>query len=344
MKKFFALVLSVLLVCSSISFLGCSEEASKGSGEVSLKYIAPEAIIEGLKNGTLDYGLIAEPAATNLMGTDEWEIMDVQKLYNSQTKGYPQAVFMVKNEVLEAYPQLITEIQTKFSENVGWAKENKATAVSAVQSVAERLTPNNQTSLAPAAELTDEAIDRCKIEWQSAQDAKASVNGYIADIRQIPVGLGIPSAQEVGDEFFYTNSSFVGQAIENKTFNFVVPDGAPALAIAKFISEQQNFVNGATFNYKVVSADAIAGYMNGSFSPTADFMILPIKAATINYKMKYTMVSVITHGNLYLISKTQSVTGLVGKKVGVMGGENEVPDVTLKVILKKNGLKYKTIV
>jgi hypothetical protein len=61
-------------------------------------------------------------------------------------------------------------------------------------------------------------------------------------------------------------------------------------------------------------------------------------------EQKYTMVSVITHGNLYLISKTQSVTGLVGKKVGVMGGENKVPDLTLKVILKKNGLKYKSII
>lgn len=344
MKKFFALVLSVLLICSSACVFGCSKDASKASGEVSLKYLAPQAIMQGLKDGTLDYGLIAEPAATKLMGTDEWEIMDVQKLYNSETKGYPQAVFMAKNEVLEAYPQLITAIQTKFSENVGWAKENKATAVSAVQSVAEGLT----TSLAPAAKLTDEAMDRCKIEWQSAQDAKASVNGYIADIRQISVGLGISSAKEVGDEFFYNHSSSVGQAMENKTFNFVVPDGAPALAIAKFISDSENFVDGATFNYKVVSADAIAGYMNGSSGLTADFMILPINAATINYKnldeQKYTMVSVITHGNLYLISKTQSVTGLVGKKVGVMGGENKVPDLTLKVILKKNGLKYKSII
>ena len=55
------------------------------------------------------------------------------------------------------------------------------------------------------------------------------------------------------------------------------------------------------------------------------------------------MVSVITHGNLYLVSKTPFITGLVGKRVGVMGGEGKVPDLTLKIILKNNGLNYKTV-
>ena len=336
MKKLFALMLSALLMVTAVCTFGCKKEDGGKLGEVSLKYLNPPEIVQLLNSGDLDYGLIAEPMMTKLTATLNWEILDVQELYDSNTKGYPQAVLMVKNEVLESYPQLVREIENKFQENVEWAKSNISTAVNAV------IQKYESTALKPANKLTTDAIDRCKIQWQSATDAKQSVNNYIDELLGIKLGLGITPASKVGEDFFYTTSSLEGQTIENKTFSFVVPDGAPALAIAKFINEEQNFISGATFNYSVVNAENIGGYMSGAIG-SADFIIMPINSATLNHNDNYKMVSVITHGNLYLVSKTPFITGLVGKRVGVMGGEGKVPDLTLKIILKNNGLNYKTV-
>ena len=339
MKKIFTCILSVLLVALSLTMFACKDKDA-----VSIKYAEADAIMQLLIEDKLDYGLLPEPAATKLekvKGKDyTWHRISVQDLYDSQTKSYPQAVLMVKESILENYPQLVRSIESKFQENLTWVEQNPALAVGAVQGKYQT------TSLAPAKVITKQVIDNCKISWQSAVDAKNAVNGYIADILNVGVGLDIPPAKTVADDFFYAGSSETGNIIENQTFSFVVPDGAPALAIAKFISDGQNFNEGATFNYNVVVANDIAKYMNGAIE-FADFIILPVNAASklysSNQQNKYKMVSVITHGNLYIMSKNESsLSGLVNKTTGIIGKGN-VPDLTFKSILSKNGINYKTV-
>lgn len=125
-----------------------------------------------------------------------------------------------------------------------------------------------------------------------------------------------------------------------KSFTFVAPDGAPALSIAKFIDGGETFGMNAAFDYKVVSSSQIASFMQRG---SADFMIMPINAASKLYKTHssdpYKMVGVVTHGNLYIMSSdgTNSLEGLKGKVVGVIG-QGLVPDLTLKAVLSDNGL------
>ena len=127
---------------------------------------------------------------------------------------------------------------------------------------------------------------------------------------------------------------------QTKTLTFVAPDGAPALSIAKFINDNENFGIDAEFNYSVVASSNIGSFMQQG---KADFMIMPVNAASKLYKANasdpYKMVAVITHGNLYLMSSdgTNSLEGLKGKVVGVIG-QGLVPDLTLKAILADNGL------
>ena len=71
---------------------------------------------------------------------------------------------------------------------------------------------------------------------------------------------------------------------------------------------------------------------------------MPVNAASKLYKANkgdaYKMAAVITHGNLYIMTKGEtSAEELKGKVVGVIGQGN-VPDLTLKVILKKEGIEY----
>ena len=127
---------------------------------------------------------------------------------------------------------------------------------------------------------------------------------------------------------------------QTPTYTFVAPDGAPALSIAKFIADNENFNIDANFSYSVVASSNIGGYMQQG---KADFIIMPVNAASKLYKANsadpYKMVSVITHGNLYLMASdgTNTLDGLKGKVVGVIG-QGLVPDLTLKAILADNNL------
>ena len=127
---------------------------------------------------------------------------------------------------------------------------------------------------------------------------------------------------------------------QTPTYTFVAPDGAPALSIAKFIADNENFNIDANFSYSVVASSNIGGFMQQG---KADFIIMPVNAASKLYKANsadpYKMVSVITHGNLYLMASdgTNTLDGLKGKVVGVIG-QGLVPDLTLKAILADNNL------
>lgn len=135
--------------------------------------------------------------------------------------------------------------------------------------------------------------------------------------------------------------SACGKKIEGD-YTFVAPDGAPALAIAKFIADNEDFGTDATFDYSVVSSTGI----NASLTvDKADLIIMPLNAATKLYNADeenlYQMISVVTHGNFYIMSKTtlSSASDLVGKVIFVPN-PGKVPDWTFKCALEGLGLEY----
>ena len=138
--------------------------------------------------------------------------------------------------------------------------------------------------------------------------------------------------------------SFVG-CKKPQNLSLYVPDGAPALAISKMILDNDN-LGLESVNYNVVSSEEIGTQMK---SGNADIIILPVNQASVNYKVNssdpYKLVAVITHGNLYMVSKTEitNLNTLKGKTIGVAGNENQVPDLTLKAVLKANELNYQRV-
>lgn len=135
--------------------------------------------------------------------------------------------------------------------------------------------------------------------------------------------------------------SACGKKIEGD-YTFVAPDGAPALAIAKFICDNEDFGTDATFDYKVVSATGINAAVTVD---KADLVIIPLNAATKLYnadaKNPYQLISVVTHGNFYLMSKTTlaSANDLIGKVVFVPN-PGKVPDWTFKSALTSLNLDF----
>ena len=334
MKKFFALILSVVL---SLSFFSVACDKPEEKEEVSVKYFQQASdMLPMLKQGVLDIGLLPEPAATQLtkVASDKtWYRTNLQELYDSQTKTYPQAVILVKQSLLSTYPDLVSRMASVFDANVQWAKDNTAQAVNAINSVL----PEGVTPSLKAPMITAEVIDGCNISWQGATDSISAVKNYINDIMAIEP----TSAKAVNDDLFY-NGQAQGQ-FSGDTVKVVAPDGAPALAIAKFINDNENFGTEKTFSYSVVMSNNIGSAVQRG---EGDIVIIPVNAATKLYKANssdlYKLVSVVTHGNLYIMSteKINSIKDLKDKTIGVIG-QGLVPDLTFKAVLKKNSMSVK---
>ena len=149
--------------------------------------------------------------------------------------------------------------------------------------------------------------------------------------------------------------SFVGCKkgdIPAEEITVYMPDGAPALALAGVMHED-TADDGVT--YRVVDALQIAATTtNKDKEQNADLCVMPINAAAKLHGASgaYTMLGAVTHGNLYMIAKTEAgaevvytaeaLPTLVGKKVGVLQ-INNVPGLTFKAILNKYGIAWQEL-
>ena len=329
MKKLITLLLTLILVSVTVFSVGCKKPQDNS---VSIKdYKDGSLIKDALQNGAESIGMLPEPAASMLekqTPNTTWYRLDVQELYDGVKKAYPQAVIMVKSSLLNTYPQIVSQIESKISDNVEWAKANGANAISAIS----RSFP---TTTLKAPMFASSIIDNCKIYFESANSAKQSVNKYISDIKSIDN----KSANTVLDSFYYDGTA--SGTFDKDSITFCAPDGAPAIAIAKFIFDGENFGTGKSVNYQVVKADQIVAKMASS---SADVIVMPINGATKKYNADgnasnpYKLVSVLTHGNFYIMSKTKiTVKDLANKRIAIpnMGA---VPDWTFQLILNKNNL------
>ena len=130
-----------------------------------------------------------------------------------------------------------------------------------------------------------------------------------------------------------------------------MPDGAPALALAGLMHEDRAD-DGVT--YRVVDVNTAAGVKpllsqvtNTDVKKNADLCVLPLTAAVQKFGAGdgYTMLGLVTQGNLYLVSKETTVytkenaSALLGKTVFVKQ-MTQVPGQTLKAALTRNGVAW----
>ncbi len=121
-------------------------------------------------------------------------------------------------------------------------------------------------------------------------------------------------------------------------YKVYMPDGAPAIALSSLM------YNGyADAEFTVVPTNAKTTIVQHVAKGDADFAILPVNAAATLYNKgtQIVMMSVNTHGNLYVIGDGEATDlgGLVGKRLGVIGQGN-VPEHALKMLLDKSGTEY----
>ena len=124
------------------------------------------------------------------------------------------------------------------------------------------------------------------------------------------------------------------------TLTFSAPEGTPALAIARLITDNKS-ISGKNVNYKIVNPSNIAKEMQAGLS---DLVIMPVNAGAtlINKGADYKLVSVAVDGSLYLVGKSETATTLTiddikGKKIACIGQQG-VPGLVFRYILKANNI------
>lgn len=120
----------------------------------------------------------------------------------------------------------------------------------------------------------------------------------------------------------------------------LVPDGAPALAVAKLIKDAPVF-DGYKVTYEIVKgATAISDKLVNN---SGELAIVPTNMASILYnKIGAKLISTNIQGLLYLVGKENltSLEDLKGKVVYNIG-QGATPDVTFKYILSQNNIDYR---
>lgn len=130
------------------------------------------------------------------------------------------------------------------------------------------------------------------------------------------------------------------------TVNVVVPDGSPAIAIAKLVSEKPTFA-GYNISYSIVegATQISAAILND----TANIAIAPLNlgATMYNKGMGVKLVTTNVQGSLYMVGKNMPAGSTTAEKLASLKGkvvynigQGATPDLTFKYILDHFGIKY----
>lgn len=335
MKKFILPAAAACLSAAIFALSGCAPQKSPSG--VSLMGVQPADV--GLVSGC-DYFVAAEPAATTRANATGLNFVgNLQELYGSDN-GYPQAVIVAKNEIITQNPYFLEQFMTELEVNEEWLATAPAQTV--IDAVASHL-PEGTTPTFNAKNLTSQVISNCGIHFVDALADKNRVTNFLEEMAEVdPTSVG-----EVSETFFCQGlDAYVSDPGEVSIY---APDGAPALALAKLMAEENQFGQ-ISVEYNIVPADTIGARVTGE-DPAADICILPLNAASrlLGSGQTYKMLGTVTNGNLYILSKDgASVTSenireeLNGKTIGVIQ-LNNVPGLTLKIILEKYDIDYEVI-
>lgn len=126
---------------------------------------------------------------------------------------------------------------------------------------------------------------------------------------------------------------------EPKEITISVPDGLPAISIAKLMKDKDNIIDGYKVNYKLEkSTESLS---TAVMKKESDVAIVPSNMAAIAYNKTngtYKIAGTTGWGSMYIgtINKEQTPEDLKGKEVYNIG-KGLTPDIVTKTILKDKG-------
>ena len=196
------LTFQAALKAAGVSYQTLTSETQPASDKVNLKPIQ-DASSGVTPAGGCDYYLCPEPAASaKVKGTASSPdplkpAGSLQELYGDGT-GYPQAVLVAKTSVIgHSYGAAMAEDMIGYME--GSAQFLANTPAADVVALLDGKYTEGMTPSLNANNLTDEVIANCSVRFTAAQECKARVNAFLAEL--IEISPEFTSA--VSDAFYY---------------------------------------------------------------------------------------------------------------------------------------------
>lgn len=345
MKRALTVFLSVcMLAFGAAAFAACGEEVD--ADKVTLQTLTGEsdvvAVLQKAANDKTEaYGVLGEPSLTNgqtavpSIGIE----IDFQEEWKNITgyEGYPQASLIARSSFAQEHSTFIETFSAALKDNAQWLADE-----SNVEKFEDALDAYNaahegeyQTTLAGNT-YTAETIERCNLGYQSAAEVKASVQDYVQRL----------NGTTLDDGFFYVPSASAAEQADGdtqaETVDIYLPDGTPALAMAKVFTEGVD-IAGYTVEFHIVQASQIGSIFS---STDADLAIMPtIGAATVYGKAgNIRLVSTNVFGNLYIAGVNGTVNSLEDLKGKTVCTTAATTIQLLQYILTRNGIEYTDLV
>lgn len=332
-----SLIVAAVTALSVFCFPACVNEQN-GSSVTLVNVSAAEV---GTRTD-IDYFVMAEPAASvNVNAIEGLNFSgDLQALYGGEN-GYPQAVAVIKNKFLNY--DTASCFKSALAQSGAWLL-SESTSVHTIVSAVNSHVASGETPTLNEKNLTKQVIKNCGVNFSNASEQAEEIKSFMQKLNGVSgTSFGLPA-----DDFFLGEEPAEEKESYNGEISVYMPDGAPALGMAKLMSEADSFYNGKV-RFNVVNATAIQTYVAGN-SPQADICVLPVNAAVklLGDGEKYKLLGTLTHGNLYIVSNgkpeitLQNISLLKGKTVGVVN-LSQVPGLTFKLILKNNNLDFEQL-
>lgn len=146
-----------------------------------------------------DYMIGAEPLVTaKTTAAPALKIVgDIQALYGEN--GFPQAVMLAKNSVIEQNSEFIADFISAVEENAEWIASDDADMTAIVNAINANY--GGATSSLNANNLNSTVISRCAIEFVSATECRQEITDFIDKLEAVT-----GTTLTIADKFFYSAS------------------------------------------------------------------------------------------------------------------------------------------
>ena len=199
LTSFVGAVFRMILSENNIPY-GIIETAEDATGDkVNLINIADPA--SGITPSTpYDYMIAAEPVVTTKINATKDTaapiklVGDIQQLYGED--GFPQAVMLAKNSVIEKDPEFIADVAKAVEESAEWIASDGVVTEDIVAAINANY--GGATSSLNAKNLNSTVISRCAIEYVPAAECKQQVTDFIDKFEKVT-----ETSIEIDDKFFY---------------------------------------------------------------------------------------------------------------------------------------------
>lgn len=144
--------------------------------DVTLTYMGETAeVASSFIAGKSKIAVIPEPALTNVMSKKEDAVIlfDLQEEWSKLNEGnarYPQASLIIKNDLIENYPEFVSAFLEEYQNSINWLGQNLQKA----GEYSEEL----ETGLSKGAVIN--GFSRSNIEYKDVKDAKNAVEAYLS--------------------------------------------------------------------------------------------------------------------------------------------------------------------